>query len=91
MSNPVFSSFNNGPTQTSLNSSSSWKGLFNQIKNSSNPNAMMQQLLTSSPRFQEVRNYINQNGGDAKTAFYNLAAQKGIDPNNFLNQLNQLM
>ena len=90
MSNPIFSSFNSS-TQTSPNSSSSWKGLFNQIKNSSNPNAIMQQLLTSNPRFQEVRNYINQNGGDAKTAFYNLAAQKGVDPNNFLNQLNQLM
>ena len=48
---------------------------------------MMQTLLSNDPRFTEVMNYINQNGGDAKSAFYNMAAQKGVDPNSILNQL----
>ena len=85
MSNPIFSSFNNTSPQ-SVNSNS-LLDLMNQVKNSSNPRAMMEQLLVNNPNFQNVMNYINQNGGDAKTAFYNLAAQKGVDPNSILNQL----
>lgn len=84
MSNPIFSSFNNTP-QTQQNTS--LFKLFNQIKNSRNPNAAMQNLVSTDPRFQEIINYIQQNGGDAKTAFYNLAARKGIDPNTILTQL----
>lgn len=29
---------------------------------------------------------INQNGGDAKTLFYKMAQQKGVDPNTIINQ-----
>ena len=47
----------------------------------------MQMLMANNPNFQKVMTYINQNGGDAKTAFYNLAAQKGINPDSILNQL----
>lgn len=83
MSNPIFSSFNNATPHNS----NSLLGMMNQVKNSSNPKAMMEQLITNNPQFQNVINYINQNGGDAKTAFYNLAAQRGIDPNSILNQL----
>ena len=85
MSNPIFSSFNNASPR-SVNSNP-LLDLMNQVKNSSNPRAMMKQLLANNPNFQNVMNYINQNGGDAKTAFYNLAAQKGVDPNSILNQL----
>lgn len=47
----------------------------------------MQQFLNTDPRFQNIINYINQNGGDAKSAFYNLAAQRGVDPNSILSKL----
>ena len=57
------------------------------IKSSSNPNQAMQQMMSSNPMFQNIMGYINQNGGDARTAFYNMAAQKGVDPNTILNQL----
>jgi len=80
MSNPIFSSFNNSNSNSLL-------GMINQVKNSPNPKAAMGQLLMNNSNFQGVMNYINQNGGDAKTAFYNLAAQKGIDPNSILKQL----
>ena len=86
MSNPIFSSFNQRQTAPHSNSHS-LLDLMKQVKNSSNPTEAMEKMLTSNPNFQGVVNYINQNGGDAKTAFYNLAAQKGIDPNTILNQL----
>ena len=47
----------------------------------------MQQMFANNPQYQYVLNYIAQNGGDAKTAFYNMAAQKGIDPNTILSRL----
>ena len=85
MSNPIFNSFNrppktNGPSNNIF-------GMLSQIRNSQNPDAAMQQMINSNPNLQNIMNYINQNGGDARAAFYNLAAQKGIDPNTILDQL----
>lgn len=86
MSNPIFSSFNRQQA-TPRSNSNSLLDLMNQVRNSSNPTEAMEKMLTNNPNFQNIVNYINQNGGDAKTAFYNLAAQKGVDPNIILNQL----
>ena len=56
----------------------------NVIKNSRNPKAMLEQMMQSNPQIQQAMNYINQNGGDAKDAFYALARQKGVDPESVL-------
>ncbi len=82
MANPIFSGFGqqNQPPQNNL------IAMLNQIRKSPNPNAAAASML--SP---EMQTYISQNGGDAKTAFYNLAAQKGIDPNQILNTLRGFM
>jgi hypothetical protein len=48
---------------------------------------MMQQLIGQNPQMQQVMQIINQNGGDPKAAFYNLAKQKGIDPDEILSML----
>ena len=85
MSNPIFSSFGNNNLQTQQQPS--WIDMINQVKNSSNPDATMQMLLSNHPKYQEVMQYIQHNGGDAKSAFYNMAAQKGIDPNTILSRL----
>ena len=56
----------------------------NVIKNSRNPKAMLEQMMQSNPQIQQAMNYINQNGGNAKDAFYALARQKGVDPESVL-------
>lgn len=84
MTNPIFSTFN---SQTNNNNNNSLFQMLNNVRNAPNPDAAMQTMLLNNPQLQGVLNYINQNGGDAKTAFYNMAAQKGIDPNVILNQL----
>ena len=56
------------------------------IQNASNPNALMNKLIQSNPRLKAAYNMVQQNGGNAKTLFYQLAQQKGIDPNSILNQ-----
>ena len=80
MNNPIFSTFQ-------PNQANSLFEMLNQVRKSPNPDAAMQNMLYNNPNFQKLLTYINQNGGDAKTAFYNMAAQKGIDPNIILNQL----
>jgi hypothetical protein len=89
MSNPLLSPFGGNPQQNSQpqQQSGTLLGLLNSIRSSPNPNQAAQQLLNSDPRFKNISQYIRQNGGDARTAFYNLAAQKGTDPNAVLSQL----
>lgn len=65
------------------------KQMMNLVRLSSNPKMALQSMIQSNPQMQNVINYINQNGGDAKAAFYNLARQKGVDPEQVLNILRQ--
>ena len=57
------------------------------VQQASNPNAIMNKLIQSNPRLKMAYNMVQQSGGNAKTLFYQLAQQKGIDPNSILNQL----
>ena len=59
----------------------------NIIRNSNNPQAMFQSMLTSNPNMKNVMALISKSGGDPKAAFYALAKEKGIDPNKFLSML----
>lgn len=58
------------------------KQMFNLLKMSGNPNAVLNKLMEQNPQIMEL---IKQSGGDPKAAFYNLAKQKGVDPNQILN------
>ena len=57
------------------------KNTMNLLKNSNNPQAMLQQMLQNSPQGQDVSRRLQESNGDARAAFYNLAKEKGIDPN----------
>lgn len=73
--NPILQALsNNQPGSGSLIAS---------LKSSPNP----QSLLQSMPQYQQAMQYIQQNGGDPKTAFYNLAAQRGVNPNIILDKI----
>ena len=54
-----------------------------QIKSIGNPQMMLQQM----PQYRQVMDYVNQNGGDAKSAFYSKAKEMGVDPNEVLKAL----
>ena len=54
------------------------------LKGSGDPSAMISQAMQNNP---QVRNIIQQYGGDPKTAFYKYAEANGIDPNELLNML----
>ena len=63
------------------------KQMMGMVNASQNPQMMMNQMLTSNPQFKQVMEIINQSGGDPQKAFYALAEQKGVDPNEILNML----
>lgn len=63
------------------------KNLMNTIRNASNPQMMFQQMVSQNPKLQQVMKYVQDSGGDAKSAFYKMANEQGIDPNTILNQL----
>lgn len=63
--------------------SSNIKQAMSMLRGMSNPQSVIQQM----PQYKQVMDYINANGGDAKSAFYKRASEMGIDPNEILKQL----
>lgn len=53
------------------------------LKAIGNPQMMLQQM----PQYKQVMEYVNQNGGDAKSAFYAKAKEMGVDPDEILKVL----
>ena len=60
--------------------------MFRMVKSARNPQMMLQSMMQQNPQMQSIMQLVNQNGGDAKTAFYNLARQRGVDPEEVLKQ-----
>lgn len=57
------------------------------LKSSGNPQALLNQLMMTSPNMKQVMEIVQQYGGDANKAFYALAEQKGINPQEILDLL----
>lgn len=80
MANPIMELLNQSNNQSTTE-------IINSIKRSSNPNLLLQSIIKNNPNYSKIMQYINQNGGDPKTAFYNLARQRGVNPNDILQML----
>lgn len=65
----------------------SLKPMINMVKTAQNPQAMLEQLARSNPQLKNVMDMVNANGGDARSTFYKMAGQKGIDPDTILKLL----
>lgn len=74
--NPLLNGNNNSLMQT-----------INTIKSMKNPQSFINQLLQNNPQVKQVMQYVNNNGGDPKTAFYKMAKEKGVNPDDILNML----
>lgn len=60
------------------------------VKMAKDPMAAINQIVMNNPQMSQVMAVINQNGWNAKQAFYNMAQQRGVDPNIILQQLSNL-
>lgn len=61
------------------------------VKASQDPQAALAQMAQSDSRLQQVMQVVNQNGGDARSAFYNMAKQRGKDPDTIIKQLQNML
>ena len=57
---------------------------FRKLKSMGNPNTVAQMMLQKNPQLKQL---IDNAGGDPKRAFYNLAQQQGVNPNDVLNMM----
>ena len=63
------------------------KNIFGLVSGSSNPMQVILGLASKNPTIQDTMNISNQSGKSYEQIFYDLAKQKGVDPNSVLNQL----
>jgi hypothetical protein len=69
------------------NSIAGVKRMMNTFRMATNPKQALQSAMEQNPQVQQAMGFVRQLGGDPKTAFYKLAEQKGVDPNEVLNAL----
>ena len=81
--NPILAQM--GQSASSIPGLDSIRNLLTMMRGASNPTSLLQGLLQNTPQYQQAMNLVKQSGGDARSAFYNLAQQKGVDPNEILN------
>ena len=63
------------------------KQMMNSIQMAQNPQLALNQMVMSNPQLKQVMDLVNQNGGDPQTAFYSVAKNMGIEPQEILNML----
>ena len=52
-----------------------------------NPNAMLESIIQRNPAYSQVMNLVKQNDNNPEKAFYALARQKGMDPDQLAKDL----
>ena len=57
------------------------------LKSAGNPQLMLSQIMQMNPQMQQVMQLVQKHGGDPTKAFYALAEEKGIDPQQILDLL----
>jgi len=61
------------------------KSLYNMLSTSSNPQALLNDMAKSNPNLAWVMQMCN--GGNPKDIFYAMCKDKGVNPDDILNQL----
>lgn len=83
MKNPMLQALNRQLPQNLNNI----KNMMNMVKSAGNPQAMMQSMIQNNPQMKQVMDIVNNSGGDPKAAFYKMAEEKGVDPEEILSML----
>ena len=64
------------------------KGMIGMLNTAQNPQMLLNQMFMNNPKMKEITDLVNGNyGGDWQKAFYAVAQQKGVDPNDILNMM----
>ena len=87
MQNPMMQALSQSRLSGMMNKIQPIRNALNMVRNAQNPQAMMAQMLGNNPQMQQINQLISSAGGDPRKAFYALAEQNGIDPEQILNML----
>lgn len=87
MNNPILGILQNNQNGSSGGGLPGILQMFNAARTARNPMDMVNSMAQTNPQVRQTMDYIQQNGGNARQAFYNLAQQKGVDPNQILGML----
>lgn len=63
------------------------KNMMNLIRSAGNPQQMLQSVAQSNPQVQQVLSMVQSSHMSPKDLFYQMAQQKGVDPDQILNML----
>lgn len=69
------------------NNISQIKNMMNLFKGAKNPQQMLMNMANQNPQMRQVMNLIQNSNKSPKDLFYEMAQQKGIDPNQIINML----
>lgn len=87
MNNPFFNNAGHGrmpnPNGIDMNQV---KRIYNMLKNSNNPNELLESMIRQNPQMANTINLI-RNNGNYEQVFRNLCQQRGINPDEFMKQI----
>ena len=63
------------------------KQMMQMVRSSGNPQAMLNQMMQTNPQMKQVMDAVRAAGNDPKRAFFTLAEQRGVNPQDILDQL----
>ena len=59
----------------------------NMLKAARNPQAALMGMMGNNPQMQQVKEIVDQHGGDPMKAFREMAEQNGLDPDEILSMI----
>lgn len=87
MNNPILQAISGASPQMMPNNLVQIKNLMNMVRGASNPQAMLQGMLKNNPQYKQVMDFVSKNGGNPRDAFYKMAEEKGVNPEEILKML----
>ena len=63
------------------------KNMMQMVRSAGNPQALLAQMAQNNPQMRQAMELVGQYGGDPQKAFYALAQQRGVNPDEILNML----
>lgn len=87
MNNPILQAISAVSPQMMPNNLGQIKNIMAMLRGASNPQMLLQNMMKNNPQYKQVMDFISQNGGNPKEAFYKMAEQKGVNPDEILKML----
>ena len=63
------------------------KNMMNMVQMSANPRMALQNIVNQNPNLQNILSLVGSNGANLQQVFYNMAKQKGVNPEDVINAL----